>query len=222
MLDNLSMEEEQLKGIASQLRQPHGDKGIEMGDLMNESNGNMTRQTINSLNIQDGDQVFELGHGNCAHLSYILDRAKALYYGLEISELMHAEAKQINKGFIEKNRAFFFMYDGTDIPFGENYFDKAYTVNTLYFWEKPEEMLNNIYKVMKPGGIFSIGFAQKSFMEQLPFTKFGFTLYNTEEAEALVAKTDFKILKTETQVERIKGKIGGLIDREFTILSLIK
>ncbi|WP_018344196.1 class I SAM-dependent methyltransferase [Cytophaga aurantiaca] len=216
------MEEEQLKALASQLRQPHGSKGAEMGDLMNESNGNMTRQTINSLDIQDGEELLELGHGNCAHLSYILDRSKAMYYGLEISELMHTEAKQINKGFIEKNRAFFFMYDGIEIPFGENYFDKVFTVNTLYFWDEPEKMLNSIYKVLKPGGVFSIGFAQKSFMGQLPFTKFGFTLYDTDEAEALVAKTEFKILKTETQVERIKGKIGGLIDREFTILTLIK
>lgn len=216
------MEEEQLKGIASQLRQPHGSKGVEMGDLMNDSNANMIRQTINSLNIQNGDQVLEIGHGNGAHLSYLLDRWKAEYYGLEISELMHAEAKQINKGYIEKKQAFFFMYDGSDIPFTENYFDKAYTVNTLYFWDEPEKMLNGMYKILKPGGLFSIGFAQKSFMEQLPFTKFGFTLYDTDQVEALVAKTAFTIIKTETQVEKIKGKIGGLVDREFTIITLKK
>ena len=216
------MEEEQLKVIAAQLRQPHGSKGTEMGDLMNESNGNMTRQTINSLGIQDGDQILELGHGNCAHLAYVLDRYKVSYYGLEISDLMHTEAQQINKAYVEKKQAFFFMYDGTDIPFAENYFDKAYTVNTLYFWADPVKLLNDIYRVMKPGGEFSIGFAQKSFMSQLPFTQYGFTLYDTKEAEELAAKTNFKILKTETQVEKIKGKIGGLVDREFTILTLIK
>ncbi|MGN6646087.1 MAG: class I SAM-dependent methyltransferase [Cytophaga sp.] len=216
------MEEEQLKAIAAQLREPHGSKGSEMGDLMNESNGNMIRQTINSLSLQDGDQILELGHGNCGHLQYILDRYKVSYYGLEISDLMHAEAQQINKAYIEKKQAFFFMYDGTDIPFAENYFDKAYTVNTLYFWTDPVKLLNDICRVMKPGGEFSIGFAQKSFMAQLPFTKYGFTLYDTKEAQALAAKSNFKILKTETQVEKIKGKIGGLIDREFTILTLVK
>jgi SAM-dependent methyltransferase len=216
------MEEEQLKALAAQLRQPHGAKGIEIGDMMDESNGNMTRQTINSLNIQNGDQILELGHGNCAHLPYILDRYKAQYYGLEISELMHAEAKQINKSYAEKKYAHFFMYDGIEMPFGDDFFDKAYTVNTLYFWNEPEKMLQDIYRILKPEGVFSIGFAQKSFMEQLPFTKFGFTLYDTKQAEELVAKTDFKILTTATQVERIKGKIGGMIDREFTVLTLIK
>jgi len=217
------MENEELKALAAQLRQPHGTKGSQMGDIMNESNGNMTRQTINSLDIVDGDQVLELGHGNCAHLSYIMDRYKnTLYYGLEISELMHSEARQINKTYVEKNQAFFFMYDGLDIPFGENYFDKAYTVNTIYFWEEPEKLLTGIYKVMKPGGLFSIAFAQKSFMEQLPFTKFGFTLYDTSKIEELVRKTAFKIAETSTQVERIPGKIGGMVDREFTIMTLVK
>ena len=46
----------------------------------------MTRQAINSLNILDGEQVLELGHGNCAHLSYVLKHNKNVqYYGLEIS-----------------------------------------------------------------------------------------------------------------------------------------
>ncbi len=217
------MEEEELKKLAAQLRQPHGTKGSQIGEMMHVSNCNMTRQAIKSLNISADEQVLELGHGNCAHLPYIMNHHKnVMYYGLEISELMYDEARQINKNYIEKNQAHFFMYDGADIPFGDNYFDKGYTVNTLYFWSEPEKLLAGIYRVMKPGGLFSIAFAQQSFMKQLPFTKFGFTLYDTKKAEALISKTDFKIAKTETQVEWIKDKTGGMINREFTIITMIK
>jgi SAM-dependent methyltransferase len=217
------MENEELKAIAAQLRQPHGSKGIQVSDMMHESNINMTRQTIKTLELSENEEVLELGHGNAGHLQYLFEIEKTVrYYGLEISELMHAEAKQINKSFADHKQAFFFMYDGMDMPFGNDYFDKGYTVNTLYFWEEPVKMLQEIYRVMKPEGIFSIGFAQKSFMEQLPFTQFGFTLYDTKTAEALVAKTDFNLVKSETQVEQIKGKIGGMLSREFTILTLKK
>ena len=217
------MEKEELQALAAQLRQPHGSKGIQVSDMMHESNANMTRQTIKSLELVPDEDVLELGHGNAGHVQDLFAVEKTVrYYGLELSELMHAEAKQINKAYIESKHAFFFLYDGSMLPFADNYFDKVYTVNTLYFWDEPQKMLQDIYRVIKPGGLFSIGFAQKSFMEQLPFTQFGFTLYDTKMAEALIAKTDFNIVKTETQVERIKGKIGGMVDREFTILTLIK
>lgn len=217
------MEKDELQALAAQLRFPHGSKGIQVSDMMHESNANMIRQAMKSIQLVSGEEVLELGHGNAGHLHYLFEIERtATYYGLEISDLMHAEARKINKSFVDHKQAFFFMYDGTEMPFGQDYFDKGYTVNTLYFWEDPVKMLQEIYRVMKPGGLFSIAFAQASFMEKLPFTQFGFTLYDTKQVEELIEKTDFKIVKSETQVEKVKGKIGGVVDREFTILTLIK
>ncbi len=217
------MENEELQALAAQLRFPHGSKGIQVSDMMHESNAHMIRQTINSLELLSNEEVLELGHGNAGHLHYLFEIEKsAQYYGLEISELMHTEAKQINKSFVAQKQAFFFMYEGMEMPFGNDYFDKGYTVNTIYFWAEPVKMLTEIHRVIKPEGIFSIGFAQKSFMEQLPFTQFGFTLYDTKMIAELVAKTAFNIVKIETQVEQIKGKIGGMVNREFTIVTLKK
>jgi SAM-dependent methyltransferase len=167
--------------------------------------------------------VFELGHGNAGHLHYLFEIEKsALYYGLEISELMHTEAKQINKSFVDSRQAFFFMYDGAEMPFGDNYFDKGYTVNTLYFWNEPVKVLMEIYRVMKPAGVFAINFAQQKSMELLPFTKFGFELYDTEKAEKLIEQTPFNIADIENHVEVLKTKTGESIQREFTIIRLKK
>lgn len=217
------MDNEELKTLADQLSFPKGSKGIQISDMMHESNANMIRQTMKQLDVAANEQVLEMGHGNAGHLHHLFEIEKSVtYYGLEISELMYSEAKQINRSFVEQKQAHFFMYDGIEMPFGDDFFDKGFTVNTIYFWSDPVKTLLEIYRVMKPGAAFSIAFAQKSFMEQLPFTKFGFTLYNTHEAEALVSETDFKVLKTETQVEKIPGRIGNLVDREFTIITLEK
>jgi hypothetical protein len=67
------------------------------------------------------------------------------YYGLEMSELMFQGARQINRNFVSQKQAFFSLYDGNVIPFGNAAFDKIFTVNTIYFWQGPEKLLLEIY-----------------------------------------------------------------------------
>lgn len=217
------MKQEELQAIASQLKHPTGEKGIEMGNMMNETNINMTHHSIQNLHITAGNTILELGHGNAGHVAFIFEQAENIkYYGLEMSELMFQEARQINRNFVSQKQAFFSIYDGNTIPFQEASFDKIFTVNTIYFWQEPEKLLSEIYRVLKPKGILCITFAEESFMKQLPFTQFEFELYSTEKAEELIAKSEFKIINKETLIEKVKSKTGELVDRAFTTLVLEK
>ncbi|MBE8725368.1 class I SAM-dependent methyltransferase [Flavobacterium hungaricum] len=217
------MKDEELQAIASQLKKPSGEKGIEMGNMMNETNINMTRHSIENLNISASNKILELGHGNAGHVEFLFEKAKDLkYYGLEMSDLMFQEARQINRNFVSQKQAFFSLYDGNKIPFEEETFDKIFTVNTIYFWQKPEELLSEIYRVLKPNGNFCLTFAEESFMKQLPFTQFEFELYSIEKALQLVEKTSFKIIYKETLTEKVKSKTGELVDRAFTTIVLEK
>jgi SAM-dependent methyltransferase len=217
------MKKEELQAIASQLKHPTGEKGIEMGNMMNETNINMTRHSIQNLNISKENKILELGHGNAGHVEFLLEQAENLkYYGLEMSELMFQEARRINRNFVSQKQAFFSIYDGDIIPFEEESFDKIFTVNTIYFWLEPEKLLLEIYRVLNPNGNFCLTFAEEDFMKTLPFTQFEFELYSTEKAQELIKKTPFKIVYTETQTEKVKSKTGELVDRAFTTLVLEK
>jgi ubiquinone/menaquinone biosynthesis C-methylase UbiE len=217
------MEKEELQAIAFQLKHPTGEKGIEMGNMMNETNINMTRHSIQNLNISKENKILELGHGNAGHVEFLFEQAENLkYYGLEMSELMFQEARQINRNFVSQKQAFFSLYGGNEIPFEENFFDKIFTVNTIYFWREPERFILEIYRVLKDRGTFCLTFAEESFMKTLPFTKYEFELYSTEKAENLIQKTAFKITKKETLTEKVKTKTGELVDRAFTTLVLEK
>jgi len=217
------MKTEELQAIASQLKNPSGEKGIEMGNMMNETNINMTRHSIQNLNISKENRILELGHGNAGHLEFLFEQAEKLkYYGLEMSELMFQEARQINRNFVSQKQAFFSVYDGNIIPFEDDFADKIFTVNTIYFWKEPEKMLLEIYRILKPNGNFCLTFAEEDFMKQLPFTKFGFELYSTEKAVKLIEKSLFKIIKKETLTEKVKTRTGELVDRDFTTLVLEK
>ncbi|MDR0263669.1 MAG: class I SAM-dependent methyltransferase [Sphingobacterium sp.] len=217
------MNEEDLKTLATQLRQPNGTAGIGIADMMNETNIKMTLHSIDQLNIIDHEVVLELGHGNCKHLPFVLEqKSGVIYYGLEISELMNKEAEQINRQYVNRQVAFFHLYDGLKIPYDDNYFDKMFTVNTIYFWDNPLLLLSEIYRVIKPNGILNITFAQKDFMQQLSFTKFGFTLYDNKKLKQLIDKTSFKIISSYTQTETVKSKTGDLVNRAFTTFSMQK
>ena len=89
-----------------------------------------------------------------------------------------------------------FVYDGQNIPFGEQSFDKIFTVNTLYFWKEPNTFLEEIYRVLRNNGTFVLTFGHKDFMSNLPFTQYGFQLYHTEDVEKLCCQKSICTGKT--------------------------
>ena len=216
------MEQKDLKILAQNLANPQGEKGVEIGEMMNATNIGMTLESIKTLLIEDAEHILEIGHGNAGHLKSILNKAKDLTYtGIDISETMRKEAQNLNKEF--KSQADFILYEGRKLPFEDEVFDKIFTVNTVYFWDNPVEFLNEIYRVLKNTGTFVLTFAQRDFMEKLPFTKFNFKLYNNDEMEELISESRFKRMKLSEKEEEIKSKTGDeLIKRNYTVLTIKK
>ncbi|WP_326982895.1 class I SAM-dependent methyltransferase [Chryseobacterium sp. MYb264] len=216
------MEKKDLQILAQNLANPQGEKGIEIGEMMNATNIGMTLESIKTLLIEDDETILEIGHGNAAHVKSILNKAQNVQYtGIDISETMHNEAKRLNAEF--KDHAEFVLYGGKKLPFEDQAFDKIFTVNTVYFWENPVEYLNEIYRVLKDNGTFVLTFGQRHFMEKLPFTEYDFTLYNTDEMEETVSKSYFKRMKVSEKDEEIKSKTGDeTVRRIYTVLTIKK
>ena len=216
------MDTNKLEEIALQLREPKGLKGLEMADMMNETNINMTLHAIHHLEVRDNDIIMELGHGNAKHVPKLLQQSSNLsYQGLETSALMHKEAQHANNQYSPEEVSFQ-LYDGLHIPFADATFNKIFTVNTLYFWTDPQFLLSELYRVLKHKGLLIITFAQQEFMEKLPFTKFGFTLYDNEKLKHCIDSTNFKIKKIDSLTELVRSKTNDLVEREYTSFVLIK
>lgn len=214
------MTEQELKILAKNLANPEGEIGKEVAKMMNETNISMTKETIKALLLLDNETVLELGHGNAGHLSYLLDFAENINYtGLEISETMKTEAETINQKYLSQTK--FQLYDGKNIPFENESFDKIMTVNTIYFWENPVDFLNEIYRVLKEHGSFVLTFAKKDFMKTLPFTS-DFKLYNYEDIELLISQTNFKRMIKSDKEEFIISKTGESVKREYKVLTIKK
>ncbi|GAA5025398.1 hypothetical protein GCM10011506_10010 [Marivirga lumbricoides] len=219
----MESEVDKMKSIASQLSCPSGEAGLDMAEQMNQSNHGMTANTIHHLELKANEHVLEVGPGNAKHLSEIMLLAPSIKYtGLEISVDMKKEAERLNVGFINQKQAQFHLYSGEKFPFEEAVFDKIMTVNTLYFWENPSATLNEIYRVLKPGGACIITYSHKDFMKTLPFTQYGFQLYNDEDVLALLERTIFKEPQVFLEIETVKSKHGEMITRPYSILRVTK
>ncbi|NME72606.1 class I SAM-dependent methyltransferase [Flammeovirga aprica] len=214
-----NLTEEELQELEKQLSCPDGDNGINVGNLMNESNINMTLSGIDAMPLQKQDKVLELGHGNCGHLYQILDKAEEVdYTGLEISETMWKYCKEN----YTDTTATFLLYEGQKIPFDENTFDFVLSVNNVYFWSKPLLFIKEIEKVLKIGGSCVISFAQKNFMEKLPFVRDKFKLYDDQAIRDLVADTNLQIESIQSFNDVVKSKLGDNVDRAYGVAVLKK
>lgn len=214
---------DELQELASQLRQPTGEKGIMIGNMMDVTNIKMSKHSIDHLQLKNNLSVLELGHGKCGHMTYLINKAENLnYHGLEISELMHQEALKQNPKAVADKQATFSLFDGKNIPFQNETFNRIFTVNTIYFWENPGSYIKEIYRILSDNGIFNITFAHKDFMQQLPFTQFEFTLYNIEEVIQLINSSPFSKTEINTDSEMIPNKLGDLVNRTFSTISCYK
>ncbi|MDN3586659.1 class I SAM-dependent methyltransferase [Pedobacter aquatilis] len=214
--------EEHLKEIARQLSCPDGAHGIKTGEMMNVSNIGMTTSAIEALNLKANNVVLELGHGNAAHVANVLNKAENVtYFGADISKTIITEAERINAKFIAEYKASFFLTNGETLPFEDKIFDKIFTVNTIYFWQNPTEYLKEIKRVLKPTGSLTIAFADKTFMETLPFTKFGFNLYDEQRVLTVLETSGFKVLKSTKNNEEINSNAGFMVSRDYYVISAV-
>lgn len=209
----------EIQALEKQLSCPEGEAGIELGKTMHASNIGMTEATIDFLDIKSLDNILELGHGNCHHLPIILNKGAGVrYYGLEVSETMYQEAIC----FDTSKQASFALYNGIEIPFEDNFFQAIMTVNTIYFWSDPLKLIREIERVLKVGGKAVITFADKDFMQKLPFVKERFTLYDATNLEALVTNSGLKVIDVLHKVEQVTSKTGNVVDRKFTLFKVCK
>lgn len=211
--------EKELQELASQLSNPKGDFGVELATEMGKTNLGMTKSAMHALRIKPGDQILEIGHGNAAHLGYLLSLSPEISYtGLEISKTMHQEAKDLNSHLAKEGMIRFCRYEGEKIPFVDNSFTKIFTVNTVYFWINPTAFAKEIGRVLHPSGRFVLAFGQKTFMKNLPFTQFGFRLYDTSDLVDLLEKAGMLLENAEDIQEEVRSRSGESLKRDYTVL----
>lgn len=212
------MTEEQLKTVASQLRQPAGEFGIQTGKKMNEGNAMINRYMIDQLKPRSGEVLLEVGMGNGYFVPEVLKAADSLtYIGCDFSEVMVKEAAVQNEKLVNEGKAKFYLAAAHQLPVDALSIDKIFTLNTIYFFTDSKAVLTEFRRVLKPGGMVFIGIRPKSVMENYPFAQFGFAMYEKEDLMNLLETNDFHV-ETVFENEEPEQEIAG---KKFKVASLI-
>ncbi len=213
--------------IAAQLRHPKGDDGRITAERMRENNYNMIAASMTALDVRQGEQVLELGPGGGHHVGGLMDKAANLVYtGVDISHTMVEMANRYREENLP-GRSVTFCQAGIEqgwvrLPFLPRTFDRAFTVNTIYFWDAALEQAGEIYRVLKNGGTFVVGFASAQFMRDLPFTAYNFRLYEQEEVCKLLEQAGFDIAAVDTHTEVVQSVDGNALERTFYVVRALK
>lgn len=213
------MDNETAKAIAQQLRKPEGEFALAVAEKMNEGNAVINRTTIDALAIKPNDQVLEIGMGNGFFVPEIMTIDSSIrYVGCDFSEEMVAASKRHNQQFVEEGRAQFFHCEAVKMPISDHSIDKAFTVNTLYFWDNPAAIFAELKRVLKPGGLLAIAIRPKASMANYPFVKVGdFKLFSKEDVVELMSVNGFEIQEV-LEKEEPKQVIGS---EEIEVSSLV-
>lgn len=212
--------EADLKKIAAQLRRPEGEKGIEIGEIMNDANGPMNRHTIAVVNPEANDSILEIGMGNGHFVKNILKLDESIQYtGCDYSSLMVDLATQGNKDFVSNGKARFIQANANDLPLEDSSFDKIFTINTFYFWDDHVKVLRELIRVLKNDGTFVLSITPKHLLEKSPMAKYGFASFSKEEVIDMMRSNGFASIEVREIKEPAQELWGKKYEKESQIFS---
>ena len=187
--------------MAAQLRKPTGLLSRTISSRMNAVNRELYGLVFQQLDLLPHTHVLELGPGNgrtsvpLFHLQPTLRYAALDYSADMVAATRRTLAKPIAQGLAEVHQG-----SSDAMPFADREFDVVFGVNTIYFWDDPSAHLQEVRRVLKPGGRLVTGYRDAASMKDLPFTKHGFAMYGVEAWEQLLR--DHGAVTVQSQVRQ--------------------
>jgi ubiquinone/menaquinone biosynthesis C-methylase UbiE len=138
-------------------RKPTGRFGRLLIRAMNISHYQLTDWGLSHLSIGKQDTILDIGcgGGGAVHkLARIAATGKV--YGIDFSNESVMVSQMTNKQLVQTGRVEIRQSSVSCLPFSDRMFDLVTAVNTHYFWPDLVTDLQEILRVLKPGGKLSI------------------------------------------------------------------
>lgn len=194
--------------LAHQARKPSGLFGRIMAPLVfTRENSHMENFSLQLMSPDKNDYILEIGFGHGRLISELVPQIEeGKVHGIDISRQMVRVASKRNKKWMEEGTLELKRASIADIPYPDNYFDKVFTCNTIYFWPHPKENLEEVKRVLKPNGQFYCALRDKELMESkgsaVTDNREVFeNLYHVEEVIRLFEEADFHQIKHRENTE---------------------
>ncbi len=136
---------------------PRGLAGRIVGRIMRRHNRLDNVWTLSLLAICDSDHALEVGFGPGDAIRLAAESAPSCHLaGIDHSLTMLAAAKHLNRRLIDDGRVRLALGSVDALPFADDTFDKAFSINSIYFWHAPMRGLSELRRVVRHGGLVAI------------------------------------------------------------------
>jgi ubiquinone/menaquinone biosynthesis C-methylase UbiE len=194
--------------LANQFRRPSGLLGLYATRFMIKNNPDRIAWAVDMCEIRETDIVLEIGFGpgiGIAMAAALARRGKI--FGLDFSKDMVRKAARRNKSLIAAGKAELKLGSLAPAPFPDNFFDRIFAVNVVYFWPRPEQELGEIARMLKPGGRVALFLSDRISMDTIPYMNTGvFRKYTAEEFLPVISRCPFSKVRYESKVHMRMGK----------------
>lgn len=107
---------------------------------------------------------------------------KGKIVGVEISPAMVKRVSYLNAKAISAGRMKIIEGNADNLPYENNRFDKVFALNVVYFWTDLSKTINELCRVIKPGGIIALYLAPRILIEDMKKYRFGeFSMHEPDD-----------------------------------------
>ena len=195
------------KFVIKQFSKPSGLFGRFIGTGMARRNIFDAEWTISLLGIAPGQHVLGIGFGPGVSTQLAGQEAsEGFVAGIDHSKTMVGLARQRNAAAIRTKRMELQHGEVASLPYGDDSFDVAFSLHSIYFWGEPVVGLKEIRRVLKQGGLLGITIQPKEKWNVERVEKSDImTLYRGQDVASLFAEAGFREIRVEVSPKEEKN-----------------
>jgi SAM-dependent methyltransferase len=192
--------------LMSQFALPHGLLAGVFAAVMNGGNKQVNLRSLEALEVEPDQRVLEVGFGGGATLETLI-REKGCGYvaGLDASPEMVRAAERRFAPWIAEGRMAVRRGSAEVIPWADAEFDRALSVNSLFYWPDPARAVGEIRRVLRPGGVLVLGLRDKTASDKIGIGRLGYWSPTEEEIGALLADAGFEQVSVQSHGDGARG-----------------
>ena len=171
------------------------------------------RAVIDALDIQPDDRMLEIGCGPGDAVRMALSCAPSGHiYGLDRSAVMIGQARRRNARASAAGRADFVVASFDQVPLPDGQLDKVLGINVVYFWDNAGAVLDELHRLLCPGGILALYATSRSTMANWKFARADtHRLFDAAELAAILKESPFAADRISVTPVALPLGIKGLV-----------
>jgi SAM-dependent methyltransferase len=188
--------------IARQLARPSGWFGREvMTRVLNRGNRELIEATLDGIALGPATRLLDVGFGGGLLLDLARRRGVRALAGVDPSEAALAALRARAGPFGPDLRLEVGVVEA--LPFEDATFDVVASTNTVYFWPDLGRAFAELRRVLRPGGVLTLGFSGAEKLRRFRITRHGFRFHEPGALADAAARAGL----ASVRVDALRGRV---------------